>query len=260
MAPEGDDLRDTTPIDFRFSTFGELARAFGEKRARALVRAVRRSDPGGAQTPGPGDVEMALRVLRGESSGSGARRALRAFGAYFAENEKARMACKTYLENLLKERSSPVEALECEYRSQVEALSRARRALADLLTFQKRMQLQQSELRDVSVKARSQGRMAQEQGREGLSHEAFLRAERAEQEDAGVAHRIEQIRGEQQELEVAVRKLQEKAEVVRTQREALRAQEAVASAWAQMEPTPDRRTGHTRNPPPKKRRFGHLHA
>lgn len=102
-------MRDTTPLDFHFSTFGELANVLGEKRARALVRAVRRLERGRGQTPGPADVDMALRVLRGERPGSGARRALRAFGGYFAQNEEARSACETYFENWLKERTSTVD-------------------------------------------------------------------------------------------------------------------------------------------------------
>lgn len=34
MPPEAEDFQETTPIDFKFATFGELARVFGDKRAR----------------------------------------------------------------------------------------------------------------------------------------------------------------------------------------------------------------------------------
>jgi phage shock protein A len=118
------------------------------------------------------------------------------------------------------------------------------------LTFQERLQLQHSELCDVVAKARSQEKVTLEQGREELAHDAFLRAERVEREAAGVAQRIEQMREQQRELELAARRLQEQAEAVLMQREVLRAKTTVAAAWAQMERTSDRRTGHTPEPLP----------
>ncbi len=101
MATEGDQLDDSSPIDFRFSTFGELSRVFGEKRARAMVRALRRKEASAAQAPSREDVEMALRFLRGDKTGPQASRALRALRAFFGSSERARKACQGYLEKLL---------------------------------------------------------------------------------------------------------------------------------------------------------------
>ena len=39
MTLDKPELDETTPIDFRFATFGELKQVFGEKRARSLVQA-----------------------------------------------------------------------------------------------------------------------------------------------------------------------------------------------------------------------------
>jgi len=100
MTPEKLELDETTPIDFRFATFGELKQVFGEKRARSLVQAKQRKAAGSAEALSQADIETALKFLRGEKTGAQSSRALKAFRHYFAGNERARKACEAYLRNL----------------------------------------------------------------------------------------------------------------------------------------------------------------
>lgn len=99
MTPEKPELDETTPIDFRFTTFGELKQVFGEKRARSLVQAKQRK-AGSAEALSQADIETALKFLRGEKAGAQTSRALKALRYYFAHNERARKGCEAYLEGL----------------------------------------------------------------------------------------------------------------------------------------------------------------
>ena len=100
MTSEKAELDETTPIDFRFATFGELKQVFGEKRARSLVQAKQRKAAGSAEALSPADIETALKFLRGEKAGAQTSRALKALRYYFAHNERARKGCEAYLEGL----------------------------------------------------------------------------------------------------------------------------------------------------------------
>lgn len=100
MSSEKPELDETTPIDFRFATFGELKQVFGEKRARSLVQAKQRKAAGSSEALSQADVETALKFLRGEKAGAQTSRALKALRYYFAHNERPRKVCEDYLEKL----------------------------------------------------------------------------------------------------------------------------------------------------------------
>lgn len=101
--PEGGSPpRDEERIDFQFQTFGELKRAFGEKRAAALLKAKQRKDAAGSDVAlTAADIDVALRFLRGEKTGAQSSKALKAFKAYFSSSDQRRKACEMYLIKLL---------------------------------------------------------------------------------------------------------------------------------------------------------------
>lgn len=95
--PNEVNFKEDSPIDFKFATYGELVRVIGERRARAMIRDLRRKEAGVSKAPSREDLEMALRFLRGEKTGPQASRALRALRVYFAADEKPRKACEAHL-------------------------------------------------------------------------------------------------------------------------------------------------------------------
>ena len=98
QAPDTEPLSDQTKIEFTYQTFGDLKRVFGPKRAASLLRAHQRKEAGGnGEILSEGDIDVALRFLRGEKTGAQSSKALRAFKSYFASSEQRRKACETYL-------------------------------------------------------------------------------------------------------------------------------------------------------------------
>src|SRR5487761_1018112 len=100
MPPDQLPIDESASINFKFETFGELAKVFGERRARALLRAQQRKSGNSSDVLTSADIETALKFLRGEMTGAQSIRALKAFRHYFASNERARKACEAYLKNL----------------------------------------------------------------------------------------------------------------------------------------------------------------
>jgi hypothetical protein len=94
------ELTEATKVDFHFETYGDLVRIFGPKRAAGLVRTRERKlrlGPGGLPEPTRGDIEIALRLLRGDKTGAQSSKALLPFRHYFASTEQRRKACESYL-------------------------------------------------------------------------------------------------------------------------------------------------------------------
>jgi phage shock protein A len=234
MPPEAEDFQETTPIDFKFATFGELARVFGDKRAHALVRAVMRSEARPVRAPGTQEIEMALRFLRGETTGLKARAALNAFRSYFTDQDEARKTCEAHLENCLKETQCSVEALDLAYRERLEALRIIRRSVADVMTSRQQLELQRVRLLETCETMQSQVSVAQQQNRGDLVRAALLRAQQAKRQADGLGEEIERLSAYETELGVAAHELQAKAEALRTQREILKAEDTIVKAWAQI--------------------------
>lgn len=102
---EGDKpvFKDEDPIEFNFTTFGELARVFGPNRASNLVKIRERKLAQGEGSPAltGAEVEVAMKFIRGEKTGARTSMVLRVFRSYFATNARARKGFETYLRGLL---------------------------------------------------------------------------------------------------------------------------------------------------------------
>jgi hypothetical protein len=102
MPDQKPELKDDDPIQFTFSTYGELKQVFGPARAAGMILTRERKLAQGAGGPNltRDDIEVALKFLRGEKVGAMSGKALRAFRAYFSGSERARKGCEAYLERL----------------------------------------------------------------------------------------------------------------------------------------------------------------
>ena len=128
----------------------------------------------------------------------------------------------------------PNEALDLSYQKQLEALQQVRRGVADVLTSEKRLEIQQNELKQSQAKLQGQAREALQQGREDLARLALTRAQTAQEQLDGLQQQIDQLKAQEQKLEDTAAKLQAKVEAFRTQRETMKAQYTAAKASTQV--------------------------
>jgi len=127
---------------------------------------------------------------------------------------------------------SPVEDLDHSYQTQLEALQQVRRAVAEVLTAEKRLTMRVAELRQNQEKLRSQAESAGGQGREDLVKLALDRSQAADLQVKSLEQQIQQLRDQEQEMVVTSQSLQEKVEAFRTERDILQAQNSSAQAAA----------------------------
>jgi phage shock protein A len=124
----------------------------------------------------------------------------------------------------------PSQALDLSYQKQLDVLQQARRSVADVLTSEKRLELQAEQLRQSIAKLQNQARTALGQGKEDLAREALTRAQMAQTQLDGLTQQIETVKQQEQKLEITVQKLQTRIETFRMQRDTMKAQYQAAKA------------------------------
>lgn len=124
----------------------------------------------------------------------------------------------------------PSQALDLSYQKQLEALQQARRSVADVLTSEKRLELQADQLTQSIAKLQGQARTALGQGKEDLAREALTRAQLAQTQLDGLTQQIATVKQQEQRLEITVQKLQARIETFRMQRDTMKAQYQAAKA------------------------------
>jgi phage shock protein A len=124
----------------------------------------------------------------------------------------------------------PSQALDLSYQKQLDVLQQARRSVADVLTSEKRLELQADQLRQSIEKLQNQARMALGQDKEDLAREALTRAQVAQTQLDGLTQQIDTVRQQEQKLEITVQKLQTRIETFRMQRDTMKAQYQAAKA------------------------------
>ncbi len=134
------------------------------------------------------------------------------------------------LSSVLDRTEDPGQAMDFAYQKQLESLQQVRRNIADVLTSEKRLEIQESQLQQSVGRLQDQAKRALQQGREDLARVALTRAETAKQQITGLDQQIAQLRDQEQKLEVMAQKLQAKVEAFRTQKETIKAQYSAAEA------------------------------
>jgi len=124
----------------------------------------------------------------------------------------------------------PRETLDYSYERTLEMLQKMRRAVADVATSRKRIELQAQQLQQSATKLEGQARQAMGQGREELAREALTRR-------AGIAAQLtdlqaqhDQLKAEEAKMVDASQRLQAKVEAFRTRKETMKASYTAAEA------------------------------
>lgn len=137
----------------------------------------------------------------------------------------------------LDQAEDPAQALDLSYQKQLDALQTVRRNVADVLTSEKRLELQAGQLRDSIAKLQSQARTALQQGKEDLARTALTRAQGAQAQLDGLSGQIDTLKAQEQKLEQSAQKLQAKIEAFRMQKDTMKAQYQAAKAGAHIAET-----------------------
>jgi len=124
----------------------------------------------------------------------------------------------------------PVQSLEAAYRTQVAAHEEARRGVADVLTSEKRLEIEVQALAAAGERALGSARDAARAGddpsaRRALEREAFITLQRERLLDE-----IGDVRGQRIALEAMTEALRRRVEIARTEKLALGARYATAKA------------------------------
>lgn len=124
----------------------------------------------------------------------------------------------------------PRETLDLSYEKQLDNLTKVRKAVADVATARKRIELQAAELQKQADKLQGQAKAALEQGNEDLAREALMRrAALGEQlKDLQVQH--DQVAEQEQKLIQTSQTLQNQVEEFRTRKETIKATYTAAEA------------------------------
>jgi phage shock protein A len=126
----------------------------------------------------------------------------------------------------------PRETLDLSYEKQLENLTKVRRAVADVATARKRIELQANELKKQGDKLQVQAKAALEQGNEDLARIALERRSVISSELTDLQAQHDQVAEQEQRLIETSRRLQSEVEAFRTRKETIKATYTAAEAQA----------------------------
>ncbi|HEV3213318.1 MAG TPA: PspA/IM30 family protein [Acidimicrobiales bacterium] len=124
----------------------------------------------------------------------------------------------------------PRETLDLSYDKQLENLTKVRRAVADVATARKRIELQANELKKQGDKLQSQAKAALAQGNEDLARVALERRTVVAGQLGDLEAQHQQVADQEQRLIETSRRLQAEVEAFRTRKETIKATYTAAEA------------------------------
>jgi phage shock protein A len=124
----------------------------------------------------------------------------------------------------------PRETLDYSYERTLEMLQQMRRAVADVATSRKRIELQAQQLQASATKLEGQAKQAVTQNREDLAREALTRRSTIATQLTDLQVQHDQLKAEEARMVEASQRLQAKVEAFRTRKETMKASYTAAEA------------------------------
>ena len=124
----------------------------------------------------------------------------------------------------------PGQVMDYSYGKQLEQLQQLRRSIADVVTNEKRLDLQQSQIQQQVNKLDQQAMQALQANREDLARLALQRKEGLVAQLSNYEQQIAQLRAQEENLIAMERKISARIETFRTQKEMVKAQYSAAQA------------------------------
>ncbi len=147
---------------------------------------------------------------------------------------RARGIAEQRITRLLNRSEDPVQALDLSYQKQREALQSVRRGIAEVVTSQKRLEIQAAQLSQAKERLEGQARTALQQGREDLARLALTRAQAASSQIESLQQQVAQMADQEQRLELTSQQLAARVQSFKTKRDTLSAQYSAAKASARV--------------------------
>jgi phage shock protein A len=120
--------------------------------------------------------------------------------------------------------------MDYSYRKQLEQLQNLKRSIADVVTNEKRLEMQQSQLQQQMDKLDGQAMQALQANREDLARMALQRKETLLMQINSFEQQIAQLREQETRLVTMERQISSRVEAFRTQKEMVKAQYGAAQA------------------------------
>ncbi|HEY7414351.1 MAG TPA: PspA/IM30 family protein [Ktedonobacteraceae bacterium] len=140
----------------------------------------------------------------------------------------------TYLKSLfsaaLDRAEDPAITLDYAYQQQIEQLQKLRQAMADVVTNEKRLELQEMQVQRQISRYEDQARQALAANREDLARLALERRQNLQNQMTAFQQQIERLKVEQDKFVQLEQRLSAKVEAFRTQKELVKAQYGAAVA------------------------------
>ncbi len=133
-------------------------------------------------------------------------------------------------ESALDKAEDPGQVMDYSYRKQLEQLQNLKRSIADVVTNEKRLEMQQSQLQQQMDKLDGQALQALQANREDLARMALQRKETLLMQINSFEQQIAQLREQETRLVTMERQISSRVEAFRTQKEMVKAQYGAAQA------------------------------
>lgn len=142
---------------------------------------------------------------------------------------------KSLMSSFLDRAEDPGMTLDYSYEQQLEQLQNLRRSIADVVTNEKRLELQEAQVQAQMQKLDGQAQQALAANREDLARQALERKQQLQQYLSTYDQEIEQLRAQQQKFVDMEQRLSVRVEAFRTQKEMVKAQYGAAQAQVQIQ-------------------------
>lgn len=141
------------------------------------------------------------------------------------------------INSALDKAENPGQVMDYSYSKQLEQLQELRRSIADVVTNEKRLELQQGQLIEKINTLTSQARQALEANREDLARLALQKKETLLPQINGYEQQLAQLRAQEEKLVNMERGVSARVEAFRTQKEMVKAQYNAAQAQVKINET-----------------------
>ncbi len=141
---------------------------------------------------------------------------------------------KMVMSSFLDRAEDPGQTLDYSYEKQLEQLQNLRRSIADVVTSEKRLELQEGQVNAQITKLDGQARQALSMNREDLARMALERKQALQSQLSTYDNQIEQLKGQQQKFVEMEQRLTARIEQFRNQKEMVKAQYNAAQAQVQI--------------------------
>jgi phage shock protein A len=131
----------------------------------------------------------------------------------------------------------PGQVMDYSYSKQVEQLQQLRRSIADVVTNEKRLEMQQSQLIEKTTRLDQQALQALQANREDLARMALQRKETLLEQISSYEQQLAQLKAQEEKLITMERTISARVDAFRTQKEMVKAQYNAAQAQVKINET-----------------------